>query len=143
MNDTPSAFSVAHYVLLFLVSTLCTVAVVWVLISANNREASINDKILNRQTQSSKTCQRAAADQITSMWEMRPHEIPKQYLLIEKNYADRIVPVKTTGVCNGQKFICKMGDVRSSCDPCAKNSARKRAMFQHISDTIDKTCADN
>lgn len=143
MNDTPSAFSVAHYVLLFLVSTLCTVAVVWVLISANNREASINDKMLNRQTQSSKTCQRTAADQITSMWEMRPHEIPKQYLLIEKNYANRIVPVKTTGVCNGQKFICKMGDVRSSCDPCAKNSARKRAMFQHISDTIDKTCADN
>ncbi len=142
MNDTPSAFSVAHYVLLFLVSCLCTIAVVWVLISANNREASLNDKMLTHHTQQNKTCQRAAADQITSLWETRPHEIPKQYLLMEKNYANRIVPVRTTGVCNGKKFVCKMGDVRATCDPCAKNSAHKRAMFQHISDTIDQLCGD-
>lgn len=143
MNDTPSAFSVAHYMLLFIVATLCTVLVVWVLITANNREASINDKITMQHTRSNKICQRTTADKTTAIWQNRPHEIPKHYLEMEQNYANRIVPVRTTGNCNGQKFVCKMGEVRSSCDPCAKNSARKRAMFQHISDSIDQTCKKN
>ena len=142
MDDTPSAFSISHYVLLFIVSTLCTVSVVWVLISANNREAALHDKTHIYHKQSNKTCQRATADEITSIWETRPHEIPKAYILMENNYAHRIVPVRTTGMCNGKPFDCKMGDVRSDCDPCAKNSARKRAMFQHISDAIDQECVD-
>lgn len=140
-EDTPSAFSVAHYVLLFLVSTFCTVAVVWILIAANNREAALNDKFIHNPN-TTKACQRQTADTITDIWENRPNDIPKQYILIEKNYANRIVPVRTTGICNGQKFICRMGDIRSTCDPCAKNSAKKRAMFQHISDAIDKACKD-
>ena len=136
-SDTPSAFSIAHYVLLFLVSTLCTISVVWVLIAANNRESALHDKI---NTTSTKTCQRQAADSITHMWNTNQKQIPQQYILMETNYANRIVPVRTTGTCNGEKFICKMGDVRAMCDPCAKNSAKKRAMFQHISDVIDEMC---
>lgn len=136
-DDTPSAFSVAHYVLLFLVSTLCTISVVWVLIAANNRESTLRDKI---RTQTTKTCQRDVADKITNMWEKEPHNIPKYYKNMEHNYANRIVEVRTTGTCNGEKFVCKMGAVRSSCDPCALNSAQKRALFQHVSDIIDQTC---
>ena len=57
-DDTPSAFSVSHYVLLFIVSTLCTVSVVWVLIAANNRESAINDKIMAPKNAAEKSCQR-------------------------------------------------------------------------------------
>ena len=141
MNDnTPSAFSVAHYVLLFIVSTLCTVSVVWVLIAANNREAALHDKI---RTNTPKTCQRDVADNVKNMWETQPNMIPAHYKTMEINYANRIVPVRTTGTCNGEKFVCQMGEVRASCDPCAKNSAQKRALFQHISDIIDQTCKND
>jgi hypothetical protein len=140
MSQTPSAFSVSHYVLLFIVSTLCTVSVVWVLIAANNRESAIHDNLLRNEIRSEKTCQRAAADAITLLWEHKPQDIPQKYINMENTYANRIVPVRTSGTCNGQKFICKMGEKRSACDPCAINSAQKRAMFQHISDTIDALC---
>ena len=142
-NTTPSAFSVSHYVLLFIVSTLCTVSVVWVLIAANNRESAIHDNMIKQNQQLEKSCQRATADAITLLWANKPQDIPPQYILMEKNYANRIVKVRTTGTCNGTKFICKMGEIRSSCDPCAPETARKRAIFQHISDTIDKLCKNN
>lgn len=137
-DTTPSAFSVSHYVLLFIVSTLCTISVVWVLIAANNREAAIHDKILKKDSE--KTCQRMTADKITATWQQVPHNIPQHYIAIQDNYANRIVPVRTTGTCNGKRFLCNMGEIRSNCDPCAKNSAQKRAMFQHISDAIDQAC---
>lgn len=139
-NNTPSAFSISHYVLLFIVSTLCTISVVWVLIAANNREAAIHDNILRHKHQLEKTCQRDAADNVTKLWEVTPQNIPPKYIQIEHNYANRIVPVRTTGMCNNERFICNMGQPRSSCDPCAKKAAHKRAMFQHISDTIDQVC---
>ncbi len=137
MSETPSAFSISHYVLLFIVSTLCTISVVWVLIAANNREAAIHD---NQILTHNKHCQRNAADSVTTIWKHRPNEIPPKYKLMERNYANRVVDVRTTGTCNGKNFTCQMGDIRSSCDPCATNSAQKRAMFQHISDTIDDVC---
>ena len=142
-DTTPSAFSISHYILLFIVSTLCTVSVVWVLIAANNREAKLHDNILTNGNNNDKSCQRAAADMVTDLWEHQPQDIPEKYIILENNYAKRIVPVRTTGTCNGIKFICKMGEQRLNCDPCAKNSARKRAMFQHISDTIDELCKNN
>ena len=136
-ESTPSAFSISHYVLLFIVSTLCTVSVVWVLIAANNRESAINNNI---KASTDKSCQRATADAITLLWEQKPQDIPEKYIAMEQSYANRTVAVRTTGTCNGEKFICKMGQIRSACDPCALNSAKKRAMFQHISDMIDKAC---
>lgn len=142
MTRTPSAFSVSHYVLLFIVSTLCTISVVWILIAANNRESAINDNIIAAQKRNEKSCQRATADAITLLWNEKPQDIPPQYIAMEQDYANRTVEVRTTGTCNGEKFICKMGQIRSVCDPCAKNAARKRAMFQHISDMIDKACKD-
>ena len=142
-NDTPSAFSISHYVLLFIVSTLCTVSVVWVLIAANNRESAINDKIIAPRNAAEKSCQRTAADEVTLLWDKKPQDIPQKYIVLETNYANRIVAVRTTGTCNGQRFICKMGQRRQDCDPCAKNSARKRAMFQHIADTIDEICKND
>lgn len=142
MPKTPSAFSIAHYILLFIVSTLCTISVVWVLIAANNREASIHDQITNNNPDD-KSCQRATADAITLLWQDNPQDIPPKYLQMESEYANRIVMVRTKGSCNGTKFVCKMGEKRSSCDPCALNSAKKRAMFHHISDAIDKMCKNN
>jgi len=136
-KNTPSAFSVAHYVLLFVVSCACTISVVWVLIATTNKETALRHKL---NTETTKTCQRNAADKITHIWHNTPEQIPLAYTTLENNYANRIVPVRTTGTCNGKKFICKMGDIRSDCDPCAQNSAKKRAMFQHISDVIDEMC---
>lgn len=140
MSETPSAFSVAHYVLLFIVSTLCTISVVWVLVAANNRESAIHDHIKKADTNAEKSCERATADAIKLLWQDKPGDIPQKYIVMENNYANRIVPVRTTGTCNGKKFTCTMGAVRATCDPCAKNTAQKRAMFQHISDTIDELC---
>lgn len=143
MEQTPSAFSVAHYVLLFLVSTICTVSVVWVLIAANNRESRLNDKFISQSSNSQKSCQRRTADNVVILWESNYANVPEKYKIIETNYANRIVPVRTTGTCNGTRFICEMGDLRYQCDPCAKKSAYKRAMFQHISDAIDQECIDD
>ena len=139
VDNTPSAFSISHYVLLFIVSTLCTISVVWVLIAANNREAAIHDNILKYEN-GSKTCQRETADKINDMWKSNYDTIPQRYKVMENNYANRVVSIRTTGSCNGKKFICPMGQLRSQCDPCAKSSARKRAVFQHISDSIDQNC---
>ena len=77
-NDTPSAFSISHYVLLFIVSTLCTVSVVWVLIAANNRESAINDKIIAPRNAAEKSCQRTAADEVTLLWDKKPQDIPQK-----------------------------------------------------------------
>lgn len=143
MENTPSAFSVAHYVLLFLVSIICTISVVWVLIAANNRESRLNDKFISTSTKIPKSCQRRVADRIATLWESDYKNVPEKYKIMESNYANRIVPVRTTGTCNGTRFICTMGDLRYQCDPCAKKSAYKRAMFQHISDAIDQECIDD
>ena len=79
-DNTPSAFSISHYVLLFIVSTLCTISVVWVLIAANNREAAIHDNILRHKSQISKNCQRDTADEITQLWENTPQNIPSDFI---------------------------------------------------------------
>lgn len=140
MEKTPSAFSISHYILLFLVSTICTISVVWVLIAANNREAALHDKQLVQQKNMQKTCQRDVADKIVQLWENNADQIPPQYIVLINSYADRVVSVRTTGICNGKPFVCPMGAKRVDCDPCAMNSAQKRAMFQHISDAIDSVC---
>ena len=91
MNDTPSAFSVSHYILLFLVSTICTVSVVWVLIAANNRESALRDKNMATVSDVPKSCQKDAADKIILLWETNYDNVPQGYKIMELNYANRVV----------------------------------------------------
>ncbi len=135
-----SAFTIAHYILLFLVVGLCIGVVAWVLITRNNSKPENNVTAQIKQSRNAGPCVVRTENMVRRMWENDPKMVPEKYWNIAMDYLNQTFKTRTYGICQDVAFVCAPGQVRRDCDPCAVPSARSWAMKIHIADMIEKNC---
>ena len=131
-------FTIAHYILLFMVAVTCVSIVVWLIIARHN--AAIQDGLNITKIMNNDPCVHQTRDAVTRMWAYNQELIPPKYIQMAKEYADETITNRTTGYCNDASFTCRPGQRRSVCDPCARGTGRQMALNAHIADTIKTTC---
>ncbi len=130
-----NSFSIAHYILLFLVIVVGIWFIIWAIASIKDADAGTK-----KQHVSPENCIEQVTQTVTQMWTDSPDMVPQKYITMMNDRANRIVDVRTRGNCNGITFICEMGAIRSECDPCAVTNARQMAIEQHTVDMIKENC---
>ena len=140
IKTNTSAFSIAHYILLFLVVGLCIGVVAWVVIKNNNPNPTNNVSPGVIHVNNTDPCVRRVTDMIARMWAYDPNSVPQKYWDIATNYLNQTITTRTYGICQDVAFVCRVGQVRSDCDPCAVPSAREYARDIHVADMIKRNC---
>ena len=135
-----NTFTIAHYILLFLVTGLCISILAWVMITRHTT-TTINkpSPSITHITQNTPCVQRTI-DTVKKLWEFNPRAIPQKYWEIAINYMNQPVSTTTYGICQDIAFTCRRGQVRYDCDPCAVPSARTYAQSIHIADLLKTNC---
>ena len=149
-NQTTS-YSVAHFILVFLVVCACIVGVIWLLIAAGYRhyERSVADDtaaVVESETvvtSNASPCAQQVMNDVAQMWAYSPNDVPQKYWDMAVNYLNQPVDAWTEDTCNGIRFICNPGQIRRECDPCAVSSAMSTAMEAHARDMISQNCSNN
>lgn len=138
-----SSFTIAHYILLFLVTGLCICVIAWLMISRNNTNTTndIGQNVIH--LNSGNPCIKRTIDTIEKMWENDPKSVPQKYWDIAIEYLNTPIYTTTYGICQDVAFVCNTGQIRRDCDPCAIPSARAFAKQQQIADTIKTGCTHN
>lgn len=138
-TDT-SAFSIAHYILLFLVAGLCITIISWVMIKNNNPvpENNVTANVLH--IRESDPCVQRVREDVVRMWAYNPKKVPQKYWDIAGNYLNQTITTTTYGICQDVAYTCRPGQIRRDCDPCAVPSARDWAQSIHMADMIQKNC---
>ncbi len=139
-NNT-SAFTIAHYILLFLVTGLCISVIAWIMISRNNNRASNNISQNIIHIKNTEPCIQRVNEIVTRMWALNPQAVPEKYWAIATDYINQPFTTRTSGICEDVAFTCRAGQLRRDCDPCAVPAARAYAMKIHINDLISANCA--
>lgn len=140
-NNT-NAFSIAHYILLFLVVGLCIGLVSWTLVRRNNNAPSNNVAPTITHIYANDPCAQRIANLVAQMWAYDSANVPDKYWRIADDYINQPMETKIYGVCNDVAFTCRVGQLRRECDPCAVPSARMLAQDQQTADMIKIYCAD-
>ena len=135
-----SAFSIAHYILLFLVAGICITIVARVIIKNNNSHPSNNVTPSVLHIKESDTCVQNVRNTVARMWAYEPNRVPQKYWNMAENYLNQIITTRTYGICQDVAFECKPGQIRIDCDPCAVPSAREWAQSIHVADLIQENC---
>jgi len=136
-----NSLTIAHYILLFLVTGLCIAIIAWVLISRNNSHPQ-NDVTLTH-IKNSDPCVQRTIETVKKLWEFNPRAVPQKYWDIAMNYMNQTITENTYGICQDVAFTCHRGQIRRDCDPCAVPSARTYAMAVHTADMIQSNCKPN
>ena len=131
-------FTIAHYILLFMVAVTCVSIVVWLIIARHN--AAIQDGLNITKIMNNDPCVHQTRDAVTRMWAYNQELIPTRYKTIADTYANNAVLTRVTGYCNDVPFTCRAGQLRRTCDPCAVGAGRNIAMEIHIADMIRANC---
>ncbi|MDE6477927.1 MAG: hypothetical protein K2L95_01125 [Alphaproteobacteria bacterium] len=150
-NQTTS-FSIARYILFFILGILGIGIGVWIL-TADRRIAydtpaptttqmmgNIDTAIAERIARD--PCARDVADAVARMWAYTPDNVPAPYKELAQNYANETLPVAIHGNCNDVQFECQSGDIRRNCDPCAVSTGRMFAQSRQIADWISEQCGE-
>ncbi len=135
-----NTFTIAHYILLFLVVVLCIGIVAWTLTRSGKSVAATDDANVIRVTENISPCAQKIKNQVSQIWAYNPELIPQKYLDIANEYVNSRVDDRIRGECNNVKFTCRRGDIRRDCDPCAVGAARQIAMERQISDMTAEYC---
>lgn len=133
-----TSFTIAHYILLFMVIVTCASIVVWLILDRykTQQEHSTNmTNIINNDP-----CIAQTRDAISRMWAYNQELIPSRYKTMADTYANNAILTRTSGYCNGIPFTCRAGQLRRTCDPCALDTGRTIAMRYHIGDMIRANC---
>lgn len=140
-KQNTSAFTIAHYILLFLVTGLCISIIAWIMITRNNNtpENNISQNVIH--IKNTDPCVQRINDIVARMWTFNPQAVPEKYWVIATEYLNQPITTRTTGLCQDIAYTCHIGQIRSDCDPCAVSSARAYAMNIHINDLIHANCA--
>ena len=135
-----SAFSIAHYILLFLVVGLCIAIIAWIMIKNNNPtpENNISTNVIH--LRDTTPCVQRTRNMVKRMWAYDPKMVPDKYWTIAENYMNQTITTRTYGICQDIAFTCRPGQIRRDCDPCAVPSARDWAQSIHIADMIQQYC---
>lgn len=135
-----SAFSVAHYILLFLVVILCIAIIAYIMIRRNNPTPTTNISPTITHVKNTDPCVQRTTNTVAQMWAYTPQKVPQKYWDIATNYLTQKITTRTYGICQDVAFICRPGQIRRDCDPCAVPSARAYAMEIHTADMIQANC---
>ena len=138
-----SAFSIAHYILLFLVVGFSIAIIAWVMIKNNNPnpENNVSNNVIH--VKDTDPCVQRTRDMVARMWAYDPGAVPEKYWIIAENYLNQVITTRTYGICQDVAFTCHVGQIRVDCDPCAVPSARDWAQSIHVADMIQKNCGTN
>lgn len=133
-----SAFTIAHYILLFMVTVTCLSIIAWLILdrykTQNYKQTNITYIMHND------PCVRQTRDAVTRMWAYNQELIPTRYKTMADTYANDAILTRINGYCNEVPFTCRAGQLRRTCDPCAIKVGRARAMEFHIADMIRTNC---
>ena len=133
-----SSFTIAHYILLFMVAVVCASVVTW-LVLQNHRRNVVRQMDVAYIANNS-PCVKHARDAVKQIWTYNQELIPTRYKIMVHKYVNEVVPVRIKGYCGDEPFMCRMGQVRNVCDPCVKKTAQEMAMTQHMADVIYANC---
>lgn len=133
-----NSFTIAHYILLFMVTVTCASIIVW-LVLQNHRE-QVKKAMDIVYITNNNPCVRHARDAVKQIWTYNQELIPTRYKIIVNKYVNEVMPARVKGYCGDEPFMCRMGQIRHVCDPCAKKTAREMAMTQHMADVIYANC---
>lgn len=137
-NTTP--FTIAHFILLFLVSIMCISIIAWIIITRNNNPITNNTSINVTHIKNTNPCVQRITNTVERMWAFNPKSVPEKYWEIATNYLNQPITTRTYGICQDIAFVCLIGQIRRDCDPCAVPDARAYAMDIHINDLIRTNC---
>ncbi|MBP3397461.1 MAG: hypothetical protein J6K82_00855 [Alphaproteobacteria bacterium] len=135
-----NSFTIAHYILLFLVVGLCICIIAWIMIHRVNSAPENNVTLNTTHMTSSDPCVQRTINTVNQMWAYDPKQVPQKYWEIAMNYMNQPITTRTYGLCQDVGYICHPGQILRDCDPCAVPSARTYAQSIHISDMIEKNC---
>lgn len=142
MSTQTTSFKIAQYILMFLVALLCIGIIIWIFTAGkadknNNSGQSVDNVIRITNTD---PCVQQVNNAISQLWAYNIDSVPEKYINIANNYVNEQITVHTSGVCNDVNFVCRPGQIRRDCDPCAIGSGRQFAMQQQINDEIEMQC---
>ena len=139
-STNTSAFSIAHYILLFLVVCVCITIIAWVMISHSNPHPSNNITTPITHVKNTNPCVQRTINTVAQMWAYNPEMVPQRYWDMAEKYMNETITTRTYGICMDVAFTCHAGQIRRDCDPCAVPSARDYAQSMHTANMIQKNC---
>ena len=137
-----NSFTIAHYILLFLVIGLCICIVAWILIVRHNNNPTNNVTPTITHINNASPCVQRTINTVEKMWRYDPKSVPQKYWNIAIEYLNEPISARTYGLCQDVAFVCHTGQIRRECDPCAVPSARAIAKQQQIADMITMNCSE-
>lgn len=138
MKNQTNSYKIARYILLGAIILVCGGVIIWTMIGAH-RDMDAEEKV-SRQVAKYTPCQQNVINAVSQVWAYSPQSVPQKYLDIADNYANETITVRTDGACNDIRFVCRVGQIRRDCDPCAVATGRQIAMQQQISDMMVASC---
>ena len=138
-----NTYTIAHYLLLFLVIGLCICIAAWIMITRHNNNPINNVTPTITHISSTLPCVKRTVDTVEQMWRYDPKSVPQKYWNIAIEYLNEPITARTYGLCQDVAFVCHTGQIRRECDPCAVPSARAFAKQQQIADMIKMNCDNN
>ncbi len=133
-----NVFTIAHYILLFMVAVTCASIVTWLIIDRYNTDKFNSTNITY--IMNNDPCVAQTRDAVSSMWSFNQELIPTRYKTMADTYANDAILTRTNGYCDGVSFTCRAGQLRRTCDPCAIQTGRRHAMEMHLADMIRSNC---
>lgn len=131
-------FTIAHYILLFMIVVVCASIVTWLIIARHND--TVTDSANITKIMNDDPCVQQTRNAVSRMWAYNQELIPARYKAIAETYANNAVLTRVHGYCNDVPFTCRAGQLRRTCDPCAVGAGRNIAMELHIADMIRTNC---
>ena len=131
-------FTIAHYILLFMVTVVCVSIVAWLIIGRYNTGLTNNVSVSYRLSKD--PCVVQTREAIAKMWDYNQELIPMRYKTMVDMYINDAILTRFSGYCKDTAFTCRAGQLRRTCDPCAIDTGRRQAMERHILDAIDVKC---
>lgn len=135
-----SAFTISHYILLFLVTILCIGIIAWVMIHRNNPHPENNITPNITHIHNTDPCVQRVTNTVARMWAYDPRSVPEKYWQIATDYINQAITTRIYGLCQDIAYVCRPGQLLRDCDPCAVPSARNYAQSIHIADMIEQNC---
>ena len=136
-----NTYTIAHYLVLFLVIGLCICIAALIMITRHNNNPINNVTPTITHISSTLPCVKRTVDTVEQMWRYDPKSVPQKYWNIAIEYLNEPITARTYGLCQDVAFVCHTGQIRRECDPCAVPSARAFAKQQQIADMIKMNCS--
>lgn len=138
-----NSFTIAHYILLFLVAGICIVIIAWTMITRTTHTPKNNVTSNIMHIHGKDPCVRRTIETVDKMWEYDPKSVPDKYWNMAMEYMNQTISTHMYGICQDVAFTCHPGQIRRNCDPCAVPSAREYAKQMQIADMIEINCQPN